>query len=779
MHFAVLNVLALWAVGQASLAKSLHHELRNVLQDFPAPPMLPDELKYLEAHSRLHPSYDPTAEPNSADADSFSPASFPATFPAFVATTTEPFSTTQPMSSTTAFSTTTAMSTTTAPWTTTPTPTTTLPQTTMGTAPPVPASLQAPFYAKAIGSPKFAEASKPNPELVEQLKKKKWTLVVGDSILLLQFLALANQIQPSCKKVQQEMLSKEVINPLQFVTKETPEFAMICKKEGGCEFRHLNCYNFEVPNNCPSSEPIYCQVPRNRRCTMAEWKGLVDELTSPETEYAVTYHWLAISAGRYAPDINQNETDPPLNRKEQQPILDRLHYAKGKIGAMVMDNCLHSYPQPMAQLSRSDFDYRLGLFQGIVKHNLDLFLSPEWGGFTGPVIFQGCPKLFCHLATNPALCKAHQDELIQVDQALMDTLKEHPSAKQLRFLDARSTLEELPPGMVYADDRHPCWIRTCSWDKDCQAKLTKELEEMQKAYQIAFGNLQVFSEWYSKEMLRYEEFKGQVEKEAEEWRIQHNKQLKNFSVPPQRLQVRLATAQQLLQQLTLNKDVLTKLIGGVSEIQNSAPKPYDNNEAMCPELLSAWVKHLKQDIKVAAPSSAPPRPALRGPSSPVADMPPAPAAEEEVLMNSPPPAPLAPPVARPSAPEKKAKASAKSPKVSSLLRSQQSALPATGGSLEMPVAEEWAGIARRFDNPQPNVVETARAVVANATFVPAIPWSSTNPFSKLSPVLDEWSQIAGRMDEAARNRFPVPAETAGIPTPQPLNAAASTVPGLR
>merc|ERR1719191_993222 len=143
-----------------------------------------------------------------------------------------------------------------------------------------------------------------------------------------------------------------------------------------------------------------------------------------------------------------------------------------------------------------------------------------------------------------------------------------------------------------------------------------ELEQMQKAYEIAFGNLRVFTEWYSKETLRYEEFKGTVEKEAEEWRIQHNKQLKNYSTVPQKLQVKLSTAQQLLSQLILNKDVLNKLIGGVAEIQNSAPKPYDNNEAMCPELLSAWVKHLNQDVKAAPVASVAAKPALSGPAPP-------------------------------------------------------------------------------------------------------------------------------------------------------------------
>lgn len=776
MHLALLTFLALWAAGEASLAKSVHHDLRQLVHDFPSPPMLPDELKYLEAHPRAH----PTAPPEFYDGGSPSPDVWPLnmSFPVIsAATTTGLPSTTFPITSTAWFSSTTMMSTTTtAPWTTTPTPTTTLPQTTMGTAPPVPASMQAPFYVKAIGSPKFAEASKPNPELVEQLKKKKWTMIVGDSILLLQFLALANQIQPSCKKVQQEMISKEAINPLQFVTKETPEFAMICKKEGGCEFRHVNCYNFDVPNNCPSSEPIYCQVPRNRRCTMKEWKDLVDDIVSPETEYAVTYHWLAISAGRYAPDINQNETDPPLDRKEQQPILDRLHYAQGKIGAMVMDNCLHSYAAPMAHLSKSQFNYRLGLFRGIVAHNLDLFLSPEWGGFKGPVIFQGCPKLFCHLAANPALCKAHQDELIEVDQGLVATLKEHSSSNQLRFLDARQTLEELPPGVVYADDRHPCWIRTCSWDKSCQAQLTTELEQMQKAYEIAFGNLRVFTEWYSKETLRYEEFKGQVEKEAEEWRLMHNKQLKNYSTVPTKLQVKLSTAQQLLSQLILNKDVLNKLIGGVAEIQNSAPKPYDNNEAMCPELLSAWVKHLKQDVKGAPAASPAPKPALRGPAPPVAPAVPAPSQEEmaafapfdpsELPMDQPP----APSVAQPPAPGKKPKASAKSPKVSSLLRSGQHPKPATGGSLGMPVAEEWTGIAKRFDIPRPDAGETAAATAADHNSMPVALVLTTPP-----PISDEWSQIAGRMNEAAQSRFPVPAASLGIPTPSPLTMVTNMV----
>merc|ERR1719375_1065361 len=102
--------------------------------------------------------------------------------------------------------------------------------------------------------------------------------------------------------------------------------------------------------------------------------------------------------------------------------------------------------------------------------------------------------------------------------------------------------------------------------------------------------------------------------------------------------------------------------------------------------------------------------------------------------------PPVPTAARPPAPGKKTKASAKSPKVSSLLRSQHLAMPATGGSIEMPVAEEWAGIAKRFDIPQPNAGEAAKPGGA----VVLVPPSATVMPSQIS---DEWSQIAGRMDE--------------------------------
>merc|ERR550537_1808013 len=99
----------------------------------------------------------------------------------------------------------------------------------------------------------------------------------------------------------------------------------------------------------------------------------------------------------------------------------------------------------MAHISRPEFNHRLTLFRGIVEHNLDLFLSPEWGGFGGPVIFQGCPKLMCHLASSGALCKAHQEELIEVDDTLIETMKENRASAQIRFLNARAVLEELPP----------------------------------------------------------------------------------------------------------------------------------------------------------------------------------------------------------------------------------------------------------------------------------------------------------------------------------------------
>merc|ERR1719321_1665132 len=96
----------------------------------------------------------------------------------------------------------------------------------------------------------------------------------------------------------------------------------------------------------------------------------------------------------------------------------------------------------------------------------------------------------------------------------------------------------------------------------------------------------------------------------------------------------------------------------------------------------------------------------------------------------PPPPPAAPQRDAPSvpaAPPKKSKTSVKP----SLLR--QSSLPATSSSLVMPVAEEWAGIAKRFDIPDINEGAAATAAGANVNSVQVTPTAATVP----TPAMDE------------------------------------------
>lgn len=208
------------------------------------------------------------------------------------------------------------------------------------------------------------------------------------------------------------------------------------------------------------------------------------------------------------------------------------------------------------------------------------------------------------------MCKAHQDDLYKVDAALHELTKSHPAASQIKFLDTRERLENLPPGMVYADDRHPCWVRPCSWDKGCQDALRTEQNAIQQSYEIGFGVYETHSEWYAREMLRYHEYKEAIEKDAAEWHITSAKAaflnaypVKNGTdvsptTSPLGIMERVGIAQAMLGDLIGEQKLLAMQALAVQQIQIFAPKPYSNNEGMCPELLKSWSELLTGRIGV-------------------------------------------------------------------------------------------------------------------------------------------------------------------------------------
>jgi hypothetical protein len=230
---------------------------------------------------------------------------------------------------------------------------------------------------------------------------------------------MANQIKPSCKKVKDEMVNREAPNPLEFMWNEVNEYAMVCKTGGDCDFRHLRCMHFNQAHNCPSSEPPQCKFISQRECSMDEWRALVDDINAPDTDYAVTFHWSPVSVARKAPDINRFEHDETMTEAQGlSPLfMQRMRYARDKFGALIMNSCLHSYAVP-TMLEEQAFNLRLDRFKEIAVHNLELFVAPQYGNFTGPVIFQGCPKLACHNAPSAAACGAQQKELDKVDGVL-------------------------------------------------------------------------------------------------------------------------------------------------------------------------------------------------------------------------------------------------------------------------------------------------------------------------------------------------------------------------
>lgn len=493
----------------------------------------------------------------------------------------------------------TAAPTTTLVITTTPAPTTQAPAATttipLPTPPPPPPPLQAPVQLRSKGGNALPPVPAYPTALVGKLEKAGWTMIVGDSILMLQFLELANLIRPSCKKIQYEMLTREARNPIGFMFKEPPEYAMICKKNNlGCEFRRLRCHHFEFEAHCPLNGDPLCKMSRPRRCSMSEWESLVDDIKDPSTAFAVTFHWTTVTVGRVAPELDLFEQDPTPTEDNSRAVTERMRYANGKVGALVMDNCLHAYSTPMTAFNQTGFERRLALWKEVVTHNMDMFTDPKFGAYDGPIILQGCPKLMCSLAPDSATCKRHQDDLYRVDDALREVVKRHPSSSHIRFLDIREALENLPPGIAYADHMHPCWVRPCSWDPGCQEEIKAERNTTQKMYELAYSQYRVQNDAYATDILTFQEFKKVVETEVHTWMMRSSG---NLSEPahaplglPGKLVVKMGWAKGMLARLVIEQSALAKQWQSVASIQNFAPKPYDNNEGMCPNLLKTWIE---------------------------------------------------------------------------------------------------------------------------------------------------------------------------------------------
>lgn len=473
--------------------------------------------------------------------------------------------------------------------------------------PAVPLPTASPDAKWLIGSGK---ASSNPPAIVDELRKAKWTMLVGDSVVLIQFLELANQIRPSCAKIQDEMIRREAPNPLQYMWNEVNEYSLICKKNGVCDFKHIDCMHLNLAHNCPSSEPVQCKFISQRECSLDEWTTMVDDIHSEDTDYAVTFHWVPISVARKAPDINRFEHDTISEHNVSESLFGtpspvglqlfskRMQYAHNKVGAIIMNSCLHSYASPLL-LEEQAFDMRLDRFQEIVTHNLDLFLLPEWADFSGPLIFQGCPRLDCKLAPSAVQCGSQQKELRKVDGMFKRLARHHPAASQITFLDANMVQSQQPDNIVYPDDRHPCWIRPCSWDLGCQRGIASEQEELRKAYTVAYASYAGHNKWYEEHAAEYQELRAIAERDTSSWykTMQADAQKKHMppgstananSVEPVILQDEVASAAASYNDLLGLKQWVASEAQLVQSTFALAPQSYSNNEGACPALRNAW-----------------------------------------------------------------------------------------------------------------------------------------------------------------------------------------------
>jgi hypothetical protein len=399
---------------------------------------------------------------------------------------------------------------------------------------------------------------------------------------------------------------------------EVNEYAMICKKNGQCAFYHLGCMHFNLPHNCPSSEPVQCKFINQRQCSMDAWRNLVDNIEASDTDYAVTFHWVPVSVDTIAPDINrfEHDEDPLQNRAKHGDFVERLRYAHGKFGAMVMNGCLHSYGVPL-NMEQQAFNLRLDRFREIVAHNIDLFVERGLGNYSGPLVFQGCPRLTCNMAPSPLACGEQQKELREVDGMLKDVASGYNG--QVQFLDANAVQALQPQSTAYPDDRHPCWIRPCSWDAGCQQAIAMEQKVMRDAYAVAYSAYEGHNEWYQEHSQQYQALRAIAERDRNVWVANQQKTYlekqrewlqsqpslrgaasalpsgqayANLPQAPEPVQLEQeeASAQAAYSDLLGLKQWVSSEAQMVSQTLALQPQSYSNSEGACPALRQQWTE---------------------------------------------------------------------------------------------------------------------------------------------------------------------------------------------
>lgn len=302
------------------------------------------------------------------------------------------------------------------------------------------------------------------------LHRDKWTMLIGDSVLAQEFLALAKVLfTPTCKGTTfREELNVERADPAGFFLTAPIEYVLACKKVNGtrtCELSHEDCLHFTVPEPCPSprSDP-FCGHVGHRLCSQQEWQTLVEKATAPDVDFALSYHWApGPGLSRIDPDVGDLVAVDPGAAAGQDVALLQARFAGAQPGAMLMNNCLHAWPYSWL-LPLPAWQRRLTLFQAAIRENLK---SVSAAGYKGRFAFMGCLPLACTerfawkgWSRDGSNCQKQNSELQAVNigiQRLFDSLDRGSS-----FVNSWAVASANPNTSI--DGIHPCWTRPCEWE---------------------------------------------------------------------------------------------------------------------------------------------------------------------------------------------------------------------------------------------------------------------------------------------------------------------------
>jgi len=314
----------------------------------------------------------------------------------------------------------------------------------------------------AIGATASRQADRDS--VLPQLKRSGWTMLIGDSVLQQEFFALAKVFVPDCSPMAVDLNIERIAPAAFFQVSAPPEYAMICKKsaksgESRCRMLHQPCLALTVPQPCPDPATLpFCGHNKHPTCDDFTWRRLADEVTAEDVEFALTFHWApGPGLSRQDPDIGALRGDTSSSAKGL--LSARLAYKQP--GAIVMNNCLHSWPYSWG-LPTDRWRERLSLFLKALQLNLQELSASAFQGSFG---FQACMPLACteHFAWRYDWgldqCPAQNSELMAVNTAVRRLF----SAMHLRASFVSTWDIGLLGPRNYLDGVHPCFTRPCSW----------------------------------------------------------------------------------------------------------------------------------------------------------------------------------------------------------------------------------------------------------------------------------------------------------------------------